>query len=85
MSPTTITRTARRELARRQAGGLEITLFWDTLGNRTSIDVHHTATGETVSFRVPPARALDAFHHPFAYLARKTARPPRRAPNPSLN
>jgi hypothetical protein len=85
MTPTTITRTARRELTKRQNGGLEITLFWDTSDNSTSIDLHHTATGETISFRVPSAHALDAFHHPFAYLARKSARPPRGAPDPSLN
>jgi hypothetical protein len=68
MSTTTITGTSRRELATRVNGGLEITLFWDRRDNSTSIDIRHATTGETISFRVPPGRALDAFHHPFAHL-----------------
>ena len=68
MSTTTITRASRRELAMRVNGGLEITLFWDRRDNSTSIDVRHASTDETISFRVPPGRALDAFHHPFAHL-----------------
>jgi hypothetical protein len=68
MTTTTFTGTARRELARRVNGGLEITLFWDAGDDGTSIDLHHAATDQTISFRVPPGRALDAFHHPFAHL-----------------
>jgi hypothetical protein len=68
MSTTATTNTARRELARRANGGLEITLFWHPRDNSTSIDIHHATTDETISFRVPPDRALDAFHHPFAHL-----------------
>ena len=72
MSTTTTTSAARQELARRANGGIEITLFWDKRDNTTSIDVHHHATDETISFRVPPASALDAFHHPFAHLSWNT-------------
>lgn len=68
MSITTATHTSRDELATRVTGGLEITLFWDRRDNSTSIDLHHSATDETISFRVPPVRALDAFRHPFAHL-----------------
>ena len=68
MSTTTITSASRQELATRVNAGIEITLFWDTRDNSTSIDLHHAATDETISFRVPPGRALDAFHHPFAHL-----------------
>jgi hypothetical protein len=68
MSTATVIRTARRELATRVNGGLEITLFWDARDNSTSIEIHHGATEETFSFRVPSDRALDAFHHPFAHL-----------------
>src|SRR5262249_53592208 len=38
MSTTGFTSTARRELARRVSGGLEIALFWDRRDNSTSID-----------------------------------------------
>ena len=69
MSTSSITDATRHELACRVNGGLEIALFWETYDNSTTIDVHQASTEETLSFRVPPARALDAFHHPFAYLA----------------
>ena len=68
MSTTAATSAARRELASRVNGGLEITLFWHPLDNSTSVEIHQEATDETISFRVPSDRALDAFHHPFAHL-----------------
>jgi hypothetical protein len=58
----------RRELDRRISAGLEITLFWDPRDDSTSIHLHRAATDQTISFRVPSGRALDAFHHPFAHL-----------------
>jgi len=69
MSTTTVTRGSRHELATRVNGGVEITLFWDRRDNSTSIDIRYPTTEETISFRVPHGRALDAFHHPFAHLA----------------
>jgi hypothetical protein len=69
MTVATFTQTARRELAHRATGGLEVTLYWHTNDDSTSIEIHQTATEETISFFVPPERALDAFHHPFAQLA----------------
>ena len=69
MSMRNLTKIVRRELARRVNGGLEITLYWNTHDNSTSIDVHQAETEETISFTVPPDQALDAFHHPFAHLA----------------
>ena len=77
MSHTTVIGAHRHELARRSNGGLEITLFWQTPDNSTTIDVYHPATDETIRFRVPPARALDAFQHPFAYLANQPDHDPR--------
>jgi hypothetical protein len=68
MSIAALTEIARRELARRVNGGLEITLYWHPDDNSTSIDIRHATTDETISFRVPPGRALDAFYHPFAHL-----------------
>jgi hypothetical protein len=68
MSVTTFIPTARRELAQRHTGGLEITLYWDANEDGTSIEIDQTTTHETISFQVPRNRALDAFHHPFAHL-----------------
>jgi hypothetical protein len=58
----------RRELARRVSGGIEITLYWSAVDNRTSIEVWQPESGETLAFDVRPDRALDAFYHPFAHL-----------------
>jgi hypothetical protein len=69
MNTTTLTQIGRRELARRVNGGREITLYWHAHDNSISLDVYQEATDETISFRVPRDRALDAFHHPFAHLA----------------
>jgi len=71
MNTPTLTTLARRELANRAGGGLEITLYWHPHDNGTSIEVYHQATGETIAFPVPADRALDAFHHPFVHLAQR--------------
>jgi hypothetical protein len=62
--------TPRLELAFRTSGGLEITLYWDAEARSTSVEVHQPATHETIALSVPEESALDAFHHPFAHLAR---------------
>jgi len=69
MSQTAFTDTPLYELATRVNGGLEITLFWDERDDTTSIELHHADTDVTFRFGVPRSSALDAFHHPFAYLA----------------
>jgi hypothetical protein len=58
----------RRELAHRIAGGLEVTLYWHQGDNRTSIQVHHLASGTTLRSEVPGEDALDAFYHPLAHI-----------------
>ena len=60
----------RQELDRRTSGGLEVTLYWDPDDDSMSVEVHQPQTGETINIPVPPDRALEAFHHPFALLAR---------------
>lgn len=58
----------RRELASRRSDGIVVTLWWDSGDDGVSIEVWHLATDETLTVRIPRGRALDAFHHPFAYL-----------------
>jgi len=58
----------RRELARRMSGGIEVTLYWSAHDNNTSIEVWQSATERTLHCAVAREAALDAFHHPFAYL-----------------
>jgi hypothetical protein len=61
--------TKRRELARRVAGELEITLYWHAADDSTSIEIWHPASdGTLLRFAVPGEEALDAFYHPFAHL-----------------
>ena len=71
------TETGRQELAQRVSGGLEVTLFRNMRDRTTHIELRHTAIKEAISFRVPPDRALDAFHHPFVYLEQRLRRSPR--------
>jgi hypothetical protein len=59
----------RRELARRESGGLEVTLYWNSFDNSTSVEVWQHTSEEAFAFAVPRERALDAFYHPFAHLA----------------
>jgi len=77
MSTTATPDAPLHELATRASGGLEITLYWDEADDTTSIDLHHATTDVTFRFRVPSGRALDAFHHPFVYLASQIHPPSR--------
>jgi hypothetical protein len=59
---------ALRELAYRNQNGLEVTLLWDSASNEVSVEVVDHLDGS--GFRLPIAGhlALDAFHHPYAYV-----------------
>jgi hypothetical protein len=58
-----------RELARRRSGGLEVVLSWSPRTSRVFVDVEDDADGTAFRILVDTADALDAFNHPFAYLA----------------
>ena len=51
------------------SAGLDVTLYWSTPDDRTSVVVCIHATEESVEFTVAAERSLDAFYHPFAYAA----------------
>ena len=59
----------RRELAHRIGGGLEVTLYWNTGDNTTSIEVRDLESETHLRFAVPADQALDAFYHPYAYAS----------------
>jgi hypothetical protein len=63
----------RRELAGRSGDGLEVTLLWDPRDDSLAVVVRDTREGVRFEIPVEGARALDAFEHPFAYLARYRA------------
>jgi hypothetical protein len=66
MSTTTF---KRRELAHRVNNGIEVSLYWDKVGDTLTLEVYDAKLDEYFELEVPRARALDAFHHPYAYLA----------------
>lgn len=58
-----------RELAQRQSGNDEVLLLWYPETGRVELSVRDVATGAGVDVDVAPGNAIDAFYHPFAYLA----------------
>ena len=58
---------APRELDYRSGSGLEVSLLWYVSGNRTTVRVLDSGTGDRFEFRVRSEDAVDAFRHPFAY------------------
>jgi hypothetical protein len=66
--------TTIRELAHRRNDGLDIRLLWDSAADRVTVSLHDGRTGEGFELDVgPDERALDVFHHPFAYAAFRDA------------
>jgi hypothetical protein len=58
-----------RELAHRATDGLEIVLHWHQPSNGIVVAVSDTRTGASFELDAPPEKALEVFHHPFAYAA----------------
>ncbi len=63
--------TSVRELAQRVSGTDEVLLLWDPESERVGLLVRDVASGAGFHIEVEPGRALDAFHHPYAYVARR--------------
>ncbi len=61
------TSTSARELDHRVADGIHVTLLWYPATNRIVVEVFDEASGERFEIDAPADRALDAFHHPYAY------------------
>jgi hypothetical protein len=58
-----------RELAARESDGLHVVLLWHPRENALTVSVEDVRVGDRFQLAVAPDRALDAFHHPFAYAA----------------
>ena len=66
--------TTLRELAHRRNDGLDIRLLWNPATDRVLVALQDAKTGEGFEVEVGPGeRALDVFHHPFAYAAFREA------------
>lgn len=60
-----------RELAQRLSGTDEVLLLWHPDVELVEVFVRDVETGAGFHLEVAPGDALDAFHHPYAYAARR--------------
>ena len=58
-----------RELAARESEGISVRLLWHPFENAVTVSVEDASSDDCFQLAVAPERALDAFHHPFAYAA----------------
>lgn len=64
------TAAAPRELDSRTSDGIHVQLRWYPHDGHVSVGVSDSKTGETFELEVRDGhRALDVFHHPYAYCA----------------
>jgi hypothetical protein len=62
--------TTVHELAYRAHDGIYVTMFWDERTNQVTVAVTDAKTDEAFDLQVGPGeRAMDVFHHPYAYHA----------------
>ena len=62
---------AIHELDQRSNDGIDVSLRWNAVTNRVSVEVEDQRTGEFFELPVvDPEDALNAFHHPYAYANR---------------
>ena len=60
--------TTATELARRRNASIDVALFWTRATGQVTVTVADIASGLVLTLPVPPEQALDAFHHPHAYV-----------------
>jgi hypothetical protein len=61
-----------RELDHRVSDGIDVRLLWRPHDNRAIVAVDDSKTGEAFAIEVgPDQRAVDVFHHPFAYAGNR--------------
>jgi hypothetical protein len=67
---TATTSTLTRELDSRVTDGIEVRLLWREQDDRVLVAGRDGRTGDAFSLEVAyDQRALDVFHHPYAYAA----------------
>jgi predicted metal-dependent phosphoesterase TrpH len=71
VASTITTHTQRRELAHRVSNGIEVSLFWGETTGEIVVEVVDHSSEHFFEVAVPSERALDAFHHPYAYAAQQ--------------
>src|SRR3954463_7948245 len=66
---TTTEETEMTELAHRINDGVSVSLLWNRHSNELTVAVDDSRTGEAFEVDAPNDRAMDVFHHPYAYAA----------------
>ena len=69
MPAVSITNSPLRELAHRVSSGAEIRLFWNERTGAVTVWDWNRDYGQQMEFAVAPAKALDAYTHPYAHAA----------------
>jgi hypothetical protein len=69
IKPRTRAEPMVRELAHREAVGIEVSLLWRRADGAVIVQLVEVPSGVVFELRVAPEDALDAFHHPYAYFA----------------
>jgi hypothetical protein len=72
---TATTTHLMRELDRRHSDGIDVRLLWNARENRVIVTVNDAKTDAAFTIEVREGqRALEVFHHPFAYVGRPGGR-----------
>ena len=70
MSPAPIPIRTRRELAKRDTDGIEVTLFWHPRSDTLTVEVFDRGQDTFFELAVAADDALEAFQHPYVYAVR---------------
>ena len=62
-----------RELAERASSGMLVRLLWKQGTSVVWVEVSSPESDQALAILVPPERALDAFHHPYAYASLRSS------------
>jgi hypothetical protein len=74
-------RPRSRELAERASNGTRVRLLWRQGTRQLWVEVREPDSDRALAIPVQPERALDAFHHPYAYASlHSTLLPPESLP-----
>lgn len=65
----TSVRPRSRELAERASNGTQVRLLWRQGTRQLWVEVREPDRDPALTIPVQPERALDAFHHPYAYAS----------------
>jgi hypothetical protein len=58
-----------RELDGRTSDGIDVRLLWNSHTDAVPVAVEDARGGESFELNLEGADALDAFHHPYAYIS----------------